>query len=207
MAEYHNIFNDENCIENREKRLEYNSPNVSILEVASWFDGKEEQKDLKELQEAWQEEIDEIRQEIPEIEKLYAKRRGMTTTERKNRMEAMKMLYVDFFVDQIQEKLDRVNRVLGFAQSAEKSDQARNNQARILRAKSSPIDSFVKFDRSGFAKCIFPDHNEKTGSMKYYKKENRVHCFGCNKSGDSIDAYMAVRGCSFGDAVDALARS
>ena len=43
-----------------------------------------------------------------------------------------------------------------------------------------------------------------SGSMKYYEKENRVHCFSCGKSWDSIDVYQKLNNCSFKDAVNKL---
>lgn len=206
MAEYHDIFNDENCVSSEQNTTEYTSPHVSILEVASWFEGKEERKDLKQLQEALKNEIQEIRNEEIEIDKFYEKRRGLTTSERKYRAWAMKMLYVDFFIDQLQPTLDRVNKTLMFCNPVQAKNQ-RDAQVNIQRAKQVPIDGFIKFDRAGFAKCVFPGHNEKTGSMKYYKKDNRVHCFGCGMSGDAIDVYQVLRNCTFNDAVRDMTRT
>lgn len=39
-------------------------------------------------------------------------------------------------------------------------------------------------------KCIF--HEEKTGSMVIYEKDNQFHCFGCGKHGSTLD--IIVRG-------------
>jgi len=45
----------------------------------------------------------------------------------------------------------------------------------------------------GFAVCPF--HGEKTGSLKYYKKDNKAHCFGgCAKSFDVIDIVQKMNG-------------
>lgn len=65
--------------------------------------------------------------------------------------------------------------------------------------KDRPISDFIQFDKAGFASCIW--HNEKTASMKYYPKDNRVHCFGCSKSGDIIDVIQQLQGCSFKEAL------
>lgn len=70
---------------------------------------------------------------------------------------------------------------------------------RVSKAKRVPINSLVEFNQAGFAQCLW--HNEKTGSMKYYSEGNKVHCFGCGKSGDVIDVVKAKRNCSFTDAV------
>ena len=71
----------------------------------------------------------------------------------------------------------------------------------IDKAKAYPLDELVEF-KHGFTRCIF--HQEKTASMKYYKEENRAHCFSCNKSFDSIDIYRQLNNCSFKEAVKNL---
>jgi hypothetical protein len=68
----------------------------------------------------------------------------------------------------------------------------------IPKAKSYPIDQLIEF-KGNTARCIF--HEERTPSMHYYEKSNRVKCFGCGKSGDSIDVVMQLRGCSLSEAV------
>lgn len=72
----------------------------------------------------------------------------------------------------------------------------------VLRAKQVPISSWIEFNRAGFASC--PLHNDKTPSLKYYEKENKVHCFSCGFQGDVIDVVMKIRECSFIDAVKIL---
>lgn len=72
----------------------------------------------------------------------------------------------------------------------------------IFRAKQVPISSWVEFNRAGFASCFI--HNDKTPSLKYYEKENKVHCFSCGFRGDVIDVVMKVRECSFIEAVKIL---
>ena len=72
-------------------------------------------------------------------------------------------------------------------------------QLNIAGAKLYPIPQLIKVDRSGFAKCIW--HSEKSGSMKYYPKDNRVHCFGCGKRGDAIDVCMEVNKLTINQAI------
>lgn len=70
----------------------------------------------------------------------------------------------------------------------------------IARAKEVAISNFIEFNKAGFALCIW--HNEKGPSLKYYSKENKVHCFGgCGKSGDVVDVVQGIYQCSFLDAV------
>lgn len=72
---------------------------------------------------------------------------------------------------------------------------------KVLRAKEFPVDSLLEF-RDGKATCVW--HNEKSGSLHFYKEDNRVFCFGCGKGGDSIDVYKALHRCSFKEAINNL---
>lgn len=72
----------------------------------------------------------------------------------------------------------------------------------IARAKAFPMTSLIEVGKDGKALCVW--HSERTGSMHYYRKTNNVHCFGCNKSGDTIDVYQILHGGSFNVAVKAL---
>lgn len=76
------------------------------------------------------------------------------------------------------------------------------SDADIERAKSFPIANMISFNKHGVARCIF--HTEKTGSLHYYRKTNKVHCFGCDKSADAIDVYRHIHGVDFISAVKAL---
>jgi hypothetical protein len=73
---------------------------------------------------------------------------------------------------------------------------------KVLRAKLYPIDSLVEFNYEHKARCLW--HNESTGSMHYYSENNKVHCFGCGKTADSIDVYKQLHNCSFIEAVKEL---
>jgi len=72
----------------------------------------------------------------------------------------------------------------------------------IARAKAFDMTSLITVNKDGKALCVW--HSERTGSMHYYRKTNNVHCFGCNKSGDTIDVYRIQHGVSFNAAVKAL---
>lgn len=73
----------------------------------------------------------------------------------------------------------------------------------VDKAKQYPLDELVEF-KHGFARCVF--HTEKTGSMKFYKEQNRAHCFSCNKSFDAIDIYRQINNCSFREAINYLTK-
>lgn len=75
--------------------------------------------------------------------------------------------------------------------------------SRIERAKCVPISNFIKFNQEGKAPCIWT--NEKTPSMHYYRKTNKVWCFGCGKGGDVIDVYAELNHVTMKEALNALA--
>lgn len=74
--------------------------------------------------------------------------------------------------------------------------------AELDRAKAYPISSLIKFNRAHKACCLW--HNEKTPSMHYYEKNNRVYCFSCGKGADAIDVFMQLNNCSFQAAIEFL---
>ncbi len=74
----------------------------------------------------------------------------------------------------------------------------------IASAKEVPMDSLITFNRAGFATCIF--HNEKHASLKFWSKHNVVHCFGCNKTADTIDVVRKIYDYSFKEAEGYLNR-
>ena len=57
-------------------------------------------------------------------------------------------------------------------------------------------------NRAGFICCPF--HNEKTPSMKIYKGNRGIHCFGCGESGDVISFVQKYFSLSFADAVSKI---
>lgn len=75
----------------------------------------------------------------------------------------------------------------------------------IPLAKQYPMEGILSFNASGFVKCIY--HDEKTPSMYYNSKTNKIHCFSCGKNADTIDVIMEVQHLSFGDAVRYLCPS
>jgi len=41
--------------------------------------------------------------------------------------------------------------------------------------------------RTARAKCVFPDHVDKTASLYVYPETSSFYCFGCNRGGDVIE--------------------
>lgn len=78
----------------------------------------------------------------------------------------------------------------------------KNNEIDIGSIKQIPIDRYISFNQSGKAKCLW--HAEKNPSMHYYKKSNKVKCFGCGKHADVIDVVMELNKCTFKEAIKIL---
>lgn len=124
------------------------------------------------------------------LDRMVDKKRKMNAANKDTR-------FVDFILDKYIAKYEE-----------EKSIKHKKHSAidmptdRINRAKSVPINQLATFNHSGFRRCFW--HNEKSGSLKYYQDKNRVHCFGCGKNADSIDVIMAMKQCTFTEAIDFL---
>jgi DNA primase len=54
--------------------------------------------------------------------------------------------------------------------------------------------------------CPFPGHNEKTPSFSVSEDKQVYHCFGCHRSGNIYKAVEELKGFSFPDAVEYLAK-
>ena len=72
----------------------------------------------------------------------------------------------------------------------------------IAKAAAFPFDELLTFNRAGFAICPF--HSEQKASLYWYKKDNRVHCFGCQWHGDPINFIQARDKVDFVKAVKSL---
>lgn len=95
------------------------------------------------------------------------------------------------------EKKKNINAVL-------KNHKEFGSSENLEKAKSYPIEQLIDFNKGGFAKCLW--HNEKSGSLKWYPKRNKAHCFaGCGDF-DSIDAYQKINNVDLTAAIKALAQ-
>jgi len=72
----------------------------------------------------------------------------------------------------------------------------------LTAVKEIPIGLVVEFNHDDKRCCLW--HNERTGSMKWYKETNTFYCFGCSKHGDVIDVYMQQNNVEFKEAVAQL---
>lgn len=81
----------------------------------------------------------------------------------------------------------------------ELSPSGTQNALDFARAKEVLISDFIQFNRALKAKCLF--HDDKSPSMSYHKKRNRVHCFSCGVDKDVIDVIQVLQNCSVAEAV------
>lgn len=119
---------------------------------------------------------------------------------------AMNRLYFDIHKDSIANEIEYYHKQIHSLRFkiAGKTPKGEIGAKEIARAKAVPLGELLPFNSAGFTKCTF--HNENHGSMKWYRKDNRFACFGCGKSGDSVDIVMKSQGCSFIDAIKFLIR-
>lgn len=109
-------------------------------------------------------------------------------------------MYEDLIHELVSEKREWVNTLKNFAYK--KSGDGLINDQDVANAKAYPMTSLVTFNSQNFAKC--PWHTEKSASLKLYKQTNTVHCFGCGKSGDTIEVARTMFSESFIHAVKRL---
>ena len=110
-------------------------------------------------------------------------------------------------LQELDNKLARLNRLQNII-DGKPTPKGALPEGAIEAAHEYPIQDLFgsNFKRSGNNLVgLCPFHDERTPSFYIFVKQNRAHCFGCNKSMDVIDAYMELNECSFKAAVTALA--
>jgi DNA primase len=66
------------------------------------------------------------------------------------------------------------------------------------------VSKEVDLDKKGFGPCPF--HNEKSASFHINERENYFKCFGCGEAGDAISFVQKVKGLSFAEAIEEIAK-
>ena len=94
-----------------------------------------------------------------------------------------------------------LDTVLMFTGSPRKKKVAEDFAIAIQKAKEYPIENLIEIKRKT-ARCLW--HDDSDPSMHYYKKDNKVHCFVCDKQWDSIDVVQKLHDCSMKDAVEII---
>lgn len=107
-----------------------------------------------------------------------------------------------WYLDVILEELNKEITSIG---SRLKTKADKNTYSNSEKAKQVPIDYFIEFNTAGFAPCPF--HGEKVGSLKYYPKQNLVHCYGGCGTKNVVQIIMNQKQLSFKQAVDFLLKN
>lgn len=185
---------------------EHENRSMSTLDLVEWF-LSEDEKTYKQMVsfvrsviKSQKEQMKEYVQLGKDIEAECKAMRGVTAPQKQERIEFLMAVRVTPFVEDLKQKIEKNEQILMLASKTPTGEPA-NPSLDFERAKLVPIDSIVHFTR-GFAPCLW--HDEKTPSMKYYKKNNKVHCFGCGKGGDVIDVMQQIKQCDVKTAVQFL---
>ena len=109
-----------------------------------------------------------------------------------------RMLEVEDY-DLLKNRLKRLKRELADMRAGEIRHRITDHE--IQAAREYPITDLIEFKRRK-CRCINPAHDDKRPSMSY--KRNRVKCFSCQWTGDSIDVVMLQENLTFIEAVRRL---
>lgn len=115
------------------------------------------------------------------------------------RQEAEGMLILRFVttpIYRLEERNKELKKILLYMSNKE---ELKGEAVDIEKAKQKPITDYIQFNKMKFANSIFT--NEKTPSMKYYPKQNRVHCFSSGRNEDVIGVVMELQKVTFIQAV------
>ena len=97
-------------------------------------------------------------------------------------------------------KLQKQIQKLKFLLNPPKEIKGHITPVMIEKAKQYDFSNLIQFNRAGFAICPF--HSEKSPSLHFNKRKNKVHCFGaCGKSWDIISYLMESERLEFKEAV------
>lgn len=147
-------------------------------------------KDLKEVKA----KLNALREEENELN-------GKRATMEVSAMDADFVLAgIEAHRERLLEKKAKLDNILMFTNKKKAKAQI-DYAMSIQRAKEHPIDSLIEVKRNQ-AVCLW--HNDSDPSLHYYKKNNRVHCFVCDKGWDAIDVAMKVYDCDLKQAVAKL---
>ncbi len=99
-------------------------------------------------------------------------------------------------------EIERLEKRLRYYDRNRNDNKFRITDDMIQRAKEQPIEELLPHPvKNKKTNCFH--HDDKNPSMGV--KNNKVHCFVCNKTWDSIAVICELRGLRFPDAVRALA--
>ena len=194
--------NELSTIDSLEKDWLSTQKNYSFYELINIFPeittNKGYKKQLKD-------QIKLARQTLNKIQQLETDYQNKTAHNDPDQREIKRLMCETFVLEPIREeknKLIKENRIkLSILNHSPQQSltSSKITALDVIKAKQYPITSFLEFNQSGFAKCIY--HNEKSPSFYYYKKTNTTYCFSCNTSGDTINVVQQLYSLNFKEAV------
>lgn len=113
-----------------------------------------------------------------------------------------KVGFSQLLIDELVEYKKKIEKQKEQARLRKKLGKGNDMKLSIEGAKMVPLDKVLTFNNAGVAPCPF--HSEKTASFKWYKKENKGHCFGCGKHADGIDIVCHLYSLKFLQGVEYL---
>lgn len=137
----------------------------------------------------------QVKKELDAMKKQYSVRADSLMKQKRLRTSKRKSsILIDGILSQYTEALHLISSRMKF-----KTD-FKNNEANLARAKAVPVSQYIKFGTDGMAPCIW--HSERTPSMHYYPKQNRVKCFSCGKLGDVLDVVQQMNSLTLPQAIN-----
>jgi len=114
-----------------------------------------------------------------------------------------KMLEMLLDGEKVIELIKEVSKIQGEILALRNGDKERRgiSEDDIERARQYPFENLIEFKR-GMALCPF--HADRLPSMHLYREQNRVHCFSCNQSWDTIQFLRERDGLTFREAIKTL---
>lgn len=163
------------------------------LPVSQWL------REFPEMKGYVKGKIKEIKSELADIP---IKRRENNNTWARGGINEGLYIFRDLGFEDRENKLkQKLNWYEKMLKGLEYSAQYQKKEGDKEAVKEIPIDELLEFNGANKAHCLW--HNERSPSMHYYKKDNKVHCFGCGKQADTIDVLMALEGKTFKEVVEA----
>ena len=115
-------------------------------------------------------------------------------------------------ISELSNRIKHLRRIVAELRRREETREKRLSQDAIERAKQYPLEDLcheygIALRPSGRVfKALCPFHPDHRPSFIVWPESNTWHCFGCQKGGDPISFLRELKGLSFREAVEELAR-
>jgi len=180
-AEFHASVSD---ISNWSHDRPPNNP-IELNQLAKEF--PEAKKRIKELIKEYKEILKGKVKAETEI-KTFIYRQNLPYSKREEAENLISLFILKVHYNYYEQQIKRLEKILLYYEP-KKVKEGSITDRDVEQARGRPISDFIDFSRDGTAKSIW-NEGDKTPSMHYYKKENRVHCFSTGKNEDVIGVVM-----------------